>query len=58
MSDGNGNTPGEIIRNIILFVLIGVGLFIAGMFLVNDLNADRDQSTEGAGSMSARSWER
>ena len=51
MSDGSGNTTGDIIRNILLFLIVGAVIVIGILYLMSEINAEEAVSTEGLASI-------
>jgi hypothetical protein len=50
MSDGSGgNTPGDVIRNILLFLIVAAVLLVGALYIVSKINAEEAGSTEGLG---------
>jgi hypothetical protein len=48
MADSGGNTTGDIIRNIILFLLVGAAILVGVLYLVSELNSSHAaDSVEG-----------
>ena len=48
MADSGGNTTGDVIRNIILFLLVGAAILVGVLYLVSEMNSPHAaDSTEG-----------